>query len=254
MNVMDDPPGVAMTRTGHCGTARRLVTTLALVLFCLWAEGGRASEQGDATKGKAVFAKCKACHQVGDGAKNKVGPHLNGLFGRQAGSLEGFRYSKSMARAGADQLHWTQDTLDAFIENPKALISKSRMSFRGLKDETDRADLLAYLRLFSDNPADIPEAEPTATATDHDLDPAILAIQGDPEYGEYLSSECTTCHLVDGGNEGIPSITQWPEEDFVVAMHAYKRKLRPHPVMQMMAGRLTDDEIAALAAFFATLE
>lgn len=213
-----------------------------------------ASESGDPQEGAAVFAKCKACHQVGDGASNRVGPHLNGVFGRRAGSVDGFKYSMSMRRAGSDELIWTHDTLDAFIENPKSLVSKSRMSFRGLKNDTDRANLLAYLRLYSDNPSDIPEAEPTAEGTDHDIDPAILAIQGDPEYGEYLSSECTTCHLVDGGNEGIPSITQWPEEDFVVAMHSYKRKLRPHPVMQMMAGRLNDDEIAALAAFFASLE
>jgi cytochrome c len=69
-----------------------------------------------------------------------------------------------------------------------------------------------------------------------------------------LASECSTCHQSSGGDDGIPSITQWPDEDFVVAMHAYKRKIRPHPVMQMMAGRLTDEEIAALAAYFKNLE
>ena len=90
--------------------------------------------------------------------------------------------------------------------------------------------------------------------TDHAVDPAILAIKGDPDYGAYLSSECTTCHQADGSDQGIPSVTGWPEEDFVVAMHAYKDRLRPHPVMQMMAGRLSNDEIAALAAYFATLK
>jgi cytochrome c len=128
------------------------------------------------------------------------------------------------------------------------------MNFRGLPAPQERADILAYLRTFSDDPSNIPEAARTANPTDHDLDPAILSIVGDPEYGEYLSNECTTCHQVDGSNDGIPSITQWPEEDFVVAMHAYKRKLRPHPVMQMMAGRLSGEEIAALAAYFKTLE
>ena len=124
------------------------------------------------------------------------------------------------------------------------------MSFRGLKDPDDRANVIAYLRIFSDNPQDIPEADPTARGTDHSVDPAILAIQGDPEYGEYLSSECTTCHQLNGGDEGIPSIVYWPDEDLVVAMHAYKDKQRPHPVMQMIAGRLSNDEIAALAAYF----
>jgi cytochrome c len=110
------------------------------------------------------------------------------------------------------------------------------------------------LREWSDRPQNIPEAEPTARKTDHDLDPAILALKGDPDYGEYLSSECSTCHQRDGSDQGIPSITGWPEEDFVVAMHAYKQKLRPHPVMQMMASRLNNEEIAALAAYFATLD
>jgi cytochrome c len=220
----------------------------------LWAGNALASELGDADRGEAAFAQCKGCHQVGQGAKDRIGPNLNGIFGRRAGAIEGFSYSKSMARAGADTLIWTQDTLDAFVENPKALVSRTRMSFRGIKDPVERSDLLAYLRRFSDDPSNIPEAEPTASGTDHNVDPAILAIQGDPEYGEYLSNECTTCHQVDGGDDGIPSITRWPEQDFVVAMHAYKEKIRPHPVMQMMAGRLSDEEIASLATFFKDIE
>lgn len=214
-----------------------------------WAEGF-----GDADAGAEVFSKCKGCHEIGQGATDRIGPHLNGIFGRRAAAHDGYAYSKSMARAGNDGLIWTAETLDAYVENPRALVSKTRMSFRGLKDPQDRADLLAFLRGHSDNPADVPEAEPTARATDHDVDPAILALTGDAEYGEYLSSECLTCHQQDGSAEGIPSITRWPTEDFVVAMHAYKRKLRPHPVMQMMAGRLNDEEIAALAAYFKDLE
>ncbi|MEM8827685.1 MAG: c-type cytochrome [Pseudomonadota bacterium] len=213
-----------------------------------------AEEYGDAENGAKIFRKCKSCHDVGAGAEDRTGPHLNGVFGRRAAAHDGFDYSKSMKRAGDDGLFWTVETLDAYIENPRALVSKTRMAFRGVKDAEDRADLLAYLRTFSDNPRDVPEAEPTATATDHDLDPDILALKGDPKYGEYLSSECLTCHQADGSADGIPSITRWEEEDFVVAMHAYKRKLRPHPVMQMMAGRLNNEEIAALAAYFKGLE
>lgn len=209
---------------------------------------------GDATRGATLFERqCKACHQIGEGAINRVGPQLNRIFGRRAGSAADFSYSKAMARMGADGLTWTLETLDPYIENPKALVSGTRMNYRGLADEQARSDLLAFLRTLSDNPQNIPEAEPTARMTDHDLDPAILAIKGDPEYGEYLSSECVTCHQPDGSDQGIPAITQWPEEDFVVAMHAYKRQLRPHPVMQMMASRLSDEEIAALAAYFAKL-
>ena len=210
---------------------------------------------GDADRGATLFQRqCSACHRIGPDAVNRVGPQLNGLFGRRAAAVPDFTYSKSMARMGSDGLTWTLETLDAYVENPKALVSGTRMAYKGLKDEGQRADLLAFLRDYSDRPRDIPEAEPTARKTLPDLAPEVLAIEGDPEYGAYLSSECSTCHQRDGSDRGIPSITEWPAEDFVIAMHAYKEKLRPHPVMQMMAGRLSNEEIAALAAYFSALE
>ena len=233
---------------------RRFAQSIA-ILAGFFAAGASVSEElGDPERGAKVFSKCIGCHQIGEGASDRVGPHLNGIFGRGAGAHDGYAYSKSMKRAGQEGLIWTAETLDAYLENPRALVSKTRMSFRGIKDPVDRANVLAYMRAFSDNPSDLPEAEPTALPTDHDLDPAILALEGDPEYGEYLASECLTCHRADGTSEGIPSITLWPTDDFVIAMHAYKRKLRPHPVMQMMAGRLNDEEIAALAAYFKGLD
>ena len=228
---------------------RALITSLFLTVAAV-STAAATEELGDTDAGKVVFKKCQGCHQVGQGAKNKIGPHLNGVFGRKAAGLEGFRYSKSLERAGRSGLEWHADTLSAYVENPRAFASGTRMSFRGLKDAEDRANLIAYLRLFSDNPADIPEADPTAVGTDHSVDPEILAIQGDPEYGAYLSSECTTCHQIEGSDEGIPSIVYWNEEDFVVALHAYKENQRLHPVMQMIAGRLSNEEIAALAAYF----
>ncbi len=233
------------------GAFRRLCLLAAMAVLC---DSASADALGDPAAGEKVFQKCKGCHQVGVDAAHRIGPHLNGIFGRKAASYDDFRYSKAMVRAGASGLEWHVDTLEAFLENPRALASGTRMSFRGLKDPDDRRNLIAYLRGFSDDPADIPEADPTATPTDHTLDPAILALEGDPEYGEYLSSECTTCHQTGGADDGIPSIVFWPEEDFVVAMHAYKNKDRPNPVMQMMAGRLNAEEIAALAAYFATLK
>lgn len=81
--------------------------------------------------------------------------------------------------------------------------------------------------------------------------PAILALKGDTDYGEYLSSECVTCHRADGGGDGIPSITGWDAAAFVTALHAYKSKHRDHPVMQLATSCLIDEEIAGLAAFFA---
>lgn len=232
--------------------ATRIAAALALTIA--GALPAFAQEFGDPEKGAEVFKKCRSCHQVGEGAKDRVGPHLNGIFGRRAGAHEGFKYSKDMLKQGADGLTWELETLDAYLENPKALISKTRMNFRGLNDAEDRADILAFLRQFSDNPQNIVEASPTANATEIMLAPEILAIEGDIAYGEYLAGDCTTCHQVSGGDDGIPSITAWPAEDFVIAMHAYKEKIRPHPVMQMMAGRLSNEEIAALAAYFETLE
>ena len=228
-------------------------TSLAAAALCAFAGAAVAQSLGDVSRGEELFGKCSGCHQIGPEAKNRVGPHLNGIFGRSAAGIEDFSYSKAFERAGSKGLEWHLDTLDAFLENPKALVPGTRMSFRGFDNAEDRADVLAYLRSYSASPANIPEADPTATPTDHDLDPAILAIEGDREYGEYLSSECTTCHQADGADKGIPSIVLWHEEDFVVAMHAYKNKVREHPVMNMVAGRLGDEEIAALAAYFATL-
>ncbi len=209
---------------------------------------------GDPAAGEEIWQECSGCHEVGPDAVDAVGPHLNGLFGRRAGSHADYPYSDGLVRMGSDGLFWDFETLDAYIENPLTLVSGTRMGYPGLAAPQDRTDLLAFLRLYSDNPADIPEAPRTANPTDHGIDPAILALEGDPEYGEYLSSECTTCHQADGSAQGIPSITQWPEDAFVVAMHAYKRKLRPHQVMQMIAGRLNDEEIASLAAYFSSLE
>lgn len=225
-----------------------------LALLGVLSTQGAASEIGDAKRGETIYRQCATCHQVGQGAEHRVGPHLNGIFGRKAGTVANFdRYSEGLERAGADGLVWSLDKLHAYLENPKSLVSGTRMNFAGLSSQQDRADVLAYLRQFSDSPQNIPEAQPTAIAREVDLPPETLEIAGDPEYGEYLSSECTTCHQRDGSNQGIPSVTGWPEEDFIVAMHAYKQKIRPHPVMQSYAGRLTDEEIAALAAYFAGL-
>jgi cytochrome c len=217
-------------------------------------EGPRAQALGDADAGLVVFRRdCAFCHQLGDGAENAVGPQLNHIFDRGAGSVEGFRYSPGMVRMGVDGLTWTYETLDAYVTNPRALVSGTRMSYRGLRDAQERHDLIAYLRAYSDQPQNIPESAPTALSTGPALSAETLALVGDPEYGEYLSSECTTCHQRSGADMGIPSVVGWPAEDFVVAMHAYKQGLRPHPVMQMMAQRLDDEQIAALAAYFADL-
>ena len=86
-----------------------------------------------------------------------------------------------------------------------------------------------------------------------ELPAEILSVTGDAEYGEFLSQSCSSCHQRDGGNDGIPPITGWPEDSFVTVMHAYRDGYRVHPVMQMMARGLDHEQIAALAAYYATL-
>lgn len=207
----------------------------------------------DAERGQRIFQRCASCHMVGAEAKNRVGPHLNGLFGRRAGSVEGARYSEGLVRAGRNGLAWTREKLDVYLENPQSLVSETNMRFAGLSAPQDRTDVIAYIRLFSDSPRDIPEAAPTATH-DPEVSPEILAIAGDPAYGEYLAGECMTCHQQSGADTGIPSITGWPADVFVTALHAYRSKARPNEVMQVVTAPLADEEIAALAAYFETLK
>lgn len=132
--------------------------TLALVsATALFAPAALADSDGDAAKGEKVFKKCQACHQVGDGAKNKSGPVLNDVIGRTAGTFEGFKYSKSMIAAGEKGLVWDEALIAAFIENPKEFLkeylddskAKSKMSVK-IKKEADRKNVAAYIATFSE--------------------------------------------------------------------------------------------------------
>jgi cytochrome c len=115
---------------------------LSLVVAASLALAAPALADGNPDRGKKVFNKCKACHVV-DAEKNRVGPHLVGLFGRPSGSLEGFKYSKAMAGA---EIIWGEDTLDGYLENPRKYVKGTRMAFAGLKKKQDRQDVIAYLK------------------------------------------------------------------------------------------------------------
>jgi len=109
---------------------------------------GTALADGDAAAGEKVFNKCKACHQVGDGAQNRVGPVLNGIVGRAAGTAEGFKYSDAMVAKAGEGLVWSEDELKAFLTKPKDYLPGTKMSFPGLKKEDDIENVLAYLKGF----------------------------------------------------------------------------------------------------------
>lgn len=99
----------------------------------------------DAAAGEKVYAQCRACHQVGETAKNLVGPILNGVVGQKAGTREGYSYSAAMKDSG---LTWSEATFAEYIQNPRAKVAGTKMIYAGLKDEKRIADLLAYLKQF----------------------------------------------------------------------------------------------------------
>lgn len=121
------------------------IAALAAALACLTVP---ALADGDAEKGEKVFRKCKACHAVGEGAKNKIGPLLNGIIGTEIASVEGFKYSDAFLEKKAEGLVWDEATLDTYLAKPKDFIPKTKMSFAGLRKEDDREDVIAYLKTF----------------------------------------------------------------------------------------------------------
>jgi cytochrome c len=102
----------------------------------------RAAFDPVAERGRELFKPCRACHVIAPGAPHRVGPNLHGVFGREAGTAPGFAYSQALT--GADFV-WTAERLDAWLADPKGYLSGSSMSFPGVPDPKDRADLIAWL-------------------------------------------------------------------------------------------------------------
>ncbi|MDN5925539.1 MAG: c-type cytochrome [Hyphomicrobiales bacterium] len=127
----------------------------ALAALCL----SGPAYAGDPAAGEQVFKRCKACHAVGDGAKHRVGPELNELIGRTAGTAEGYRYSSAMEKAGAGGLAWNAETLAKFLDDPKGMVKGTKMSFAGLKKPADIDNVIAYVATFS-KPSEAMDAAP----------------------------------------------------------------------------------------------
>jgi len=124
---------------------QRLLMIAGTALLALTAQ---ANAEGDPAKGEKVFRKCQACHAVGADAKNKVGPQLNGVVGRDWGAIEDYKYSNNLIELGDGKV-WDVETLDAYLTKPKDVIPKGKMAFAGLRKEEDRADVIAYLAQFN---------------------------------------------------------------------------------------------------------
>jgi cytochrome c len=122
--------------------------TLAIGLVLAAATWVPAWAEGDPDAGKTVFKKCATCHTVVEG-KKKIGPSLYGVIGRTAGTADGFKYSKAMKAYGDSGVVWSADTLDPYLVAPRKVVKGTKMSFPGLKDGADRANVIAYLEQFS---------------------------------------------------------------------------------------------------------
>jgi cytochrome c len=123
---------------------RILILTFILTLGVAILATIPASAQ-DAASGEKIFVQCKACHQIGENAKNAVGPVLNGLFGRKAGMIEGYSYSAANKNSG---ITWDEATFREYIKDPKAKVPGTKMTFPGLKDPKQIDDIVAYLKRF----------------------------------------------------------------------------------------------------------
>jgi cytochrome c2 len=125
---------------GSMPMMRRMQVWLS-VGFVALASGSVVAQEGDPAAGAKVFNKCKACHVL-DEEKNRVGPYLHGVFGRPAGSVEGFKYSSAMKDSG---IVWSDETITEYVSDPKGFVPGNRMAFPGLKKPEDISNLLAYL-------------------------------------------------------------------------------------------------------------
>ena len=120
------------------------LTLSALLVIATSAAASNALAQ-DVAAGKTSFNKCMACHSIGEGAKNKVGPELNGLDGRHSGSAAGYSYSDANKNSG---IVWSEATFKDYIKDPRAKIPGTKMIFPGIKNETEVGNLWAYLKQF----------------------------------------------------------------------------------------------------------
>jgi cytochrome c len=122
---------------------------LAIFAVAILALGTASASAQDLARGEQSFKKCMVCHAVGEGAQNRVGPVLNGVFGRTAGTAPDYKYSKAMTEAGAAGLVWNHFTIGHFLHKPREFVNGTKMTFPGFKNDQEIEDVLAYLQTFS---------------------------------------------------------------------------------------------------------
>jgi len=128
--------------TSHFPYRLYAYSAAGLILAFAFVMATRLSVAADAVRGQQLYVECIACHSLEPGVHG-IGPSLHGVFNRQAGVVDGFRYSPALRRSG---IIWTADTLDAFIADSQKFLAGNRMPFAGMPEAADRADLIAYLQ------------------------------------------------------------------------------------------------------------
>jgi len=194
-------------------------TVIPLFLFVSLAVVSRAGfAEGNPVKGAELFKQCMVCHAVGKGAENTVGPNLNHVFGRKAGSIEDYKYSEAMLAKGSDDtLIWDEKSLYIFIAGPERYVKGTTMGFKGLRTEQEIKDLLSWLIQYS--PAyEVGSGELVDNASIDDSvlpeAPSAQEVEEDPDLtedylankeaitsgGELWGKQCRHCH----GNSAYP--------------------------------------------------
>jgi len=129
------------------------LTALLAIVAASPAAAQEAPGSGDPALGEKVFVKCRACHQIGEGAHNSVGPEQNGLIGRHSASVPGYNYSEAMKASG---LVWDEATFKDYIKDPKAKVPGTKMSFAGLTKQSEIDNITAYLKTFGPDGKKVP--------------------------------------------------------------------------------------------------
>lgn len=200
---------------------------------------------GDPTAGEPHFeVSCAGCHTLTEGGEHRAGPNLYALYGRTAGTAPGFAYSEAMTLAGEGGLVWGRDTLRDFLQDPASVVpGTAKAPMPGMDDEIYRTDLMTYVRLTT--------TPPPPALEDVTIPPELLAMEGDVPYGEFLASECASCHVAGAvSTAGVPQIDTLSREAMMLALLQYRTGARANQTMGSVAARLGDEEIAALAAYF----
>lgn len=155
----------------------------------------------DMAKGEAASKKCAACHTFNQGGANGIGPNLYGIFGKDIGKhAAGFAYSEALAGKGGK---WDFTTMNEWLTNPKGFAPGTKMSFAGIPDAAERANLMAWLNSQGSN-LPLPAAPAAPAAGEEGAAPAAAAVVGDAAAGEKSFAKCKACHTVNpGGANGI---------------------------------------------------